>query len=113
MILQYKGFKNNWTYEEADSITVSTMRITEAEIHEEDSEKELEVIREISKQIHKEIQDETHCNNITWITEKPVYSLGFVKVAILRDKNKEVTYVFDAFKEVYLLSNSGKTVKRI
>lgn len=113
MILQYKGFNNNWTYEEADSITTSTLPITKAEIHENDSDKELEKIRYFSEQIHKEIQEATQCNNMTFIMDKPLYSVGFVKVAILRDKNKEVTYVFDAFKEVYLLSNSGKTVKRL
>lgn len=113
MILQYKGFNNNWTYEEADSITTSTVAITKAEIQEENIEKELEKIGYFSEQIRKEIQDATKCNNMVFITDKPLYSLGFVKIAIMRDKNKEVTYIFDAFKEVYLLSNSGKTVKRL
>lgn len=113
MILQYRGFNENWTYEEADSITTATVAITKAEIHEDDSDKELEKIRYFAEQIHKEIQEATKCNNMVFITDKPLYSLGYVKLAILREKNKEVTYVFDAFKEVYLLSNSGKTVKRL
>lgn len=114
MILQYKGFNNNWTYEEANQITVATAEITIAEIRANDAEEELKAIRDISEKIEKEIIAQTHAGiNITCLTNKPIYKCGNVKVTILSDKNKEVTYVFDMEQEVYLLNDSGKTIRKI
>ena len=45
--------------------------------------------------------------------KKPIYELGYVKVAMLSDKSKDCTYVFDMNTEVYLLNNSGKTVRKV
>lgn len=113
MILQYKGFNNNWTYEEANQITVSTAEVTIADIKANDAEEELNLIKKFSEQIEEEIISATHGINITYLTNKPIYKCGNVKVVILSDKNKEVTYVFDMEQEVYLLNDSGKTIRKV
>lgn len=113
MILQYKGFNNNWTYEEAETITVATVEVTRVKIEANDSDEELNLIKNISEKIDQEIREATNCSNIAYITPKPIYELGYVKVAMLSDKNKDFAYVFDTNTEVYLLNNSGKTVRKI
>ena len=113
MILQYKGFNNNWTYEEANQITVSIVEITIVDIKENDAEERLRLIKEFSEKIEEEIISTTHGTNIIYLTNKPIYKCGNVKVIILSDKNKEVTYVFDMEQEVYLLNDSGKTIRKI
>lgn len=114
MILQYKGFNNNWTYEEANQITVSTAEISIAEIEKSNPEQSLKVIRDISEKIEEEIVSQTHAGaEIIYLTNKPIYRCGTVNVVILSDKNKEVTYVFDTEQEAYLLNNAGKTIRKI
>ncbi len=114
MILQFRGYRNNWVYEYAESIAVSTLEITKADIHAEDSEEELKIIKDISSKIEQEIRDETGCGkDIVHITDKPLYELGYVKVAVLADENKHIAYVFDTNREVYLLNDNGKTVRRV
>lgn len=114
MILQFRGCKNNWVYEYAESIAISTVEITKAEIHEEDSKEELAAIKNISSEIEQEIKDETGCGkDIVFITNKPLYELGYVKVAVLTDENKHIAYAFDTDREAYLLNDNGKTVRRV
>lgn len=113
MILQYKGFNNNWTYEEAETITVATVEVTKAKIEANDSDEELNLIKDVSEKIDQEIRGATNCANITYITQKPIYELGYAKVAMISDKNKDCAYVFDVNTEVYLLNNSGKTVRKM
>lgn len=113
MILQYKGYNDSWVYEDAEKIAVSTVEITIAQITAEDAEEQLLEIRKISEQIEEEIIAETHCANITYLTDIPLWRCGCVNVVTLSDRGKERTYVFDMDKEVYLLSNDGKTVRKV
>lgn len=114
MILQFRGYKNNWVYEYAESIAVSTVEISKAEIHAEDGEEELIIIKDVSSKIEQQIKDGTGCGkDIVYITDKPLYELGYVKVAVLADENKHIAYVFDTNREVYLLNDNGKTVRRV
>lgn len=113
MILQYKGYNDSWVYEDADKIAVSTTEISIAKITEENAEKQLEEIRKISEQIEEEIIAATHCINITYLTDMPLWRCGCVNVVTFSDAGKERTYVFDMDKEVYLLSNDGKTVRKM
>lgn len=114
MILQFRGYKNNWVYEYAESIAISTVEITKADIHVENSEEELSIIKDISSKIEQEIKDATGCGkDIVYITDKPLYELGHVKVAVLANENKHIAYVFDANREVYLMNDNGKTVRRV
>ena len=112
MILQYKGFKDNWVYEEAESIAISTVEITKVKFdtYKKDNLHEMESVR---RTIDKEISDATQCSDIVYIINKPIFELGYVKVAILTEQNKRLAYVFDVNREAYLLNNSGKTVRRI
>lgn len=114
MILQFRGYKNNWVYEYAESVAISTVEVTRADIHAEDSEEELRIIKNISSKIEQEIKDETGCGkDIVYITDKALYELGHVKVAVLADEDKHIAYVFDIGREVYLLNDNGKTVRRV
>lgn len=113
MILQYQGCNGSQVYEEASRIAVSTVEITIADIKSEDAEKQLEEIRKISEQIEGEIITATGFTNITYLTEPPLWRCGCVNVVTLSDAGKEHTYVFDMDKEVYLLSNDGKTVRKV
>lgn len=113
MILQYKGYNDSWVYEESDKIAIATTEITIAQITAEDIEEQLLEIRKISERIEEEIIAATSCTNITYLTEPPLWRCGCVNVVMLSDKGKERTYVLDMDKEVYLLSNDGKTVRRV
>lgn len=113
MILQYQGYNDSWVYEESDRIAVSTVEITIAQITAEDVEEQLLEIRKISEQIEEEIIAATHCINITYLTDVLLWRCGCVNVVMLSDKGKERTYVFNMDKEVYLLSNDGKTVRKV
>lgn len=113
MILQYKGFRNNVTYEDAEQITVTALEISMLSVNVQGTEEQLNVINDISRKIEEEIISKTNCANITYITNKPIYECGTVKVVMLDDKNKHCTYVFDMEKEVYLLNDSGKTIRKV
>lgn len=113
MILQYKSYNGSWVYEDAEKIAISTTEISIAKITEEDAEKQLEEMRKISELIEGEIITATGCTNITYLTEPPIWRCGYVNVVMLSDRGKERTYVFDMDKEVYLLSNDGKTVRKV
>lgn len=112
MILQFKGFNNNITYEEAELITVSACDLPKIETDLAENHS-LEKIREITERAEKVLREQTNCANIKYITDKPIYELGVVKVVMLDDKNKHCTYVFDTDVEAYLLSNSGKTIRKV
>lgn len=113
MILQYKGFNNNITYEDSEQITVSVLEISRLTKNGNNTEEELNITNEISRKIEEEIIQKTNCANITYITDKPICECGIVKVVMLEDKNKHRTYVFDTEKEVYLLNDSGKTIRKV
>lgn len=113
MILQFRGFKNNWIYEEAETIAISIVKISKEKIKANDSNDELAEIKNISDKIDKEIREATSGANLVYITDKPVCELGHVKVAVLHDKSKDVTYVFDIEREAYLLNSNGKTVRKV
>lgn len=113
MILQYQGYNGSQVYEEASRIAVSTVEITIVDIKSEDAEEQLLEIRKISEQIEEEIIAATNCSNITYLTDIPLWRCGCVNVVTLSDAGKERTYVFDMDKEVYLLSNDGKTVRKV
>ena len=110
MVLQFRGYKNNWVYQSAKTIAITEVEITKADINTKDKEEELSVIKEVASEIEHEIRSAIGCGDyITYIVDKPLYELGLVKVAVLG----EDTYVFDTNREVYLLNDNGKTVRRV
>lgn len=133
MILQYQGFKNNWCYEEADTIVFAKVWVGKVtrdyrqggiqhKIHAEElkkcnSEKErdslkLKYVQEMQDAVNKLIKEETNCyDDIVYHTEGRFDEMENVAVVTLMDKNKMVTYVFD--DGVYLLNSRGQTVRRI
>lgn len=114
MILQFKNSNGNFAYEEAETITIANVEITVAkEIHANDSEEHARITRDILQKCEDEIIAQTNCSEIDYEISKPIYRCGIVKVAILKDKNKHRSYVFDLAREVYLLNDSGKTIKKI
>lgn len=117
MILQYKGFNNNWTYEEAETITYAVVYVGEITSkyksdRSEDRNEALKRAKIMHDEVDKLIEQETHCgDDIIYHIDKPFSEMGNVTVVMLRDKNKNITRVFDA--GVYLLNNKGQTVQRL
>lgn len=116
MILQYKGFNNNWCYEEADTITSAVVYVGEvAESYRKrknEYKDEIQYADEVYKEVSEFIIKETCCEtDIAYHIDKRLDQLGNVVVVTLRDRNKNVTRVFE--NGVYLLNNSGQTVQRL
>lgn len=123
MILQYKGFNNNWVYEEAEVITHAVVYVgketrdyRKGGIRYEQKQKlnqdDLAYISEMRKAVDKLIIKETHCNDeIVYHIDKPFDEIENVVVVSLNDRNKNVTHVFE--DGVYLLNSRGQTVQRL
>lgn len=115
MILQYRGFKENWCYEEADQISYANVYV--GDVIKEYSKKEygddLERARAIHNAVDEYLKKETGC-----YTDEIIYHVGTftdmnrVCVVMLDDKNKHITRVFYK-NSVYLLNNRGQTVQRL
>ena len=118
MILQYKGYKNNWCYEEANTITYSVVYLGDIldNIHCTDGyEMNLEEIKYIQKEVDEYILKETGCTNIVYnIGDTPFKDMKNVYVVNLSGDGRDDKYITHVFtKGVYLLNNSGKTVQKI
>ena len=123
MILQYKGFNNNWIYEEADTITSAVVWVgKETRDYREDGVKykqkqklnqdDLAYAEELHKAVDKLIMEETHCaDEIVYHIDNPFNEMENVVVITLRDRNKYVTRVFE--DGVYLLNGKGQTVQKL
>ena len=63
--------------------------------------------------VNRLIQKETNCgDDIVYLIGNTRFDqMENVCVVTLRDKNKDITYVFE--KDVYILNNSGTTVQKI
>lgn len=132
MILQYKGFNNNWTYEEADSITYAVVNVDEITSKYRDykdldthdllsnvgrKDFDLQRARKMQNEVDEYIYKQTNAANI-------IYNIGNLKfkdmtsilVIMLDDKNKHITRVFDNVNtdtSVYLLNGKGQTVQKL
>lgn len=133
MILQYKGFNNNWCYEEAETIIFATVwvgketrdyrdggkrsKIQAEELQNCNSEEEkdslkLKYVKELHDAVNRLIKKETNCyDDIVYHINGCFDKMENISVVTLQDKNKAITYVFD--QGVYLLNNRGQTVQRI
>lgn len=133
MILQYKGFNNNWCYEEAETIIAANVWIGKVtKDHRIDGakykaylgdlqkciskeEKEalyLKHVKEVNDEVDKFIKKETNCcDDIVYFIDGRFDNMENVTVVTLKDKNKAVTYVFGG--GVYLLNNRGQTVQKL
>ena len=128
MILQYKGFNNNWTYIYADEITFARVYIGKEsndyvkgglrykfylEENNSDPYQDLHYIQEGYNAIDEIIKKETHCDDdIIWVTgEKDRFKLQNICVVMISSKNIVRTYAFD--NGAYMLNDSGKTVMRL
>lgn len=117
MILQYKGFKENWCFEEAEQISFANVYV--GDVIKETSIKQynndLEKVKAIHNAVDEYLKKETGCYD-----DEIIYNIGDnnftdmknVCVVMLDDKNKHITRVF--YKNtVYLLNNKGQTVQRL
>ena len=129
MILQYKGFNNNWVYEEAEVITSAMVWVGKEtrdyrrggiryekkyeNLHgREIGEADLAYVKEIHEAVDRLIREETHCGDeIVYHIDKPFDQMENVTVVTLNDKNKNVTRVFES--GVYLLNSKGQTVQKL
>lgn len=131
MILQYKGFNNNWVYEEAETVTYAVVWVgKETRDYREGGERykrkyskeyikgltpeeiDLAYVTEMHKAVDRLIQKETCCaDEIAYHIDKPFEQMENVTVVTLSDKNKYITRVFDS--GVYLLNSKGQTVQKL
>lgn len=133
MILQYKGFNNNWTYEEADIITWAMVYIgretqkyrkdgvrykyyieRREAAHEDDKwEIDLDYNSEIYRAVEKIIQKETKCyeNIIYSLNDMKIRNIDNICIVTLQGRGSNKTYAF--FNGVYLLNDRGGTVQKI
>ena len=135
MILQYKGFNNNWCYEEAETISYAKVYIgditkkyhRDGELYKELDRKirekypdgidrdglSLEFVQEEHNAVNEAIMKETNCgNDIVYHIEGNFSDMTNVCVVMMHDKNKYIgARVFS--DNVYLLNNRGQTVQKL
>ena len=123
MILQYKGFNNNWCFEEADIITSAVVWVgKETRDYRKGGKKykpdDLAYMDELHTAVNRLIAEETHCadgsGDIVYHTYKSMAELENVVVVMLADRNKYITHVFEnGTNSVYLLNSKGQTVQKL
>lgn len=129
MVLQYKGFNNNWIYEEAETVTSAVVWVGKEtrdyrkggiryekkyeNLHgREIGEVDLSYVKEMHDAVDRLIKEETHCGDeIVYHIDKPFDQMENVTVVTLNDKNKNVTRVFES--GVYLLNGKGQTIQKL
>lgn len=129
MVLQYKGFNNNWVYEEAETVTSAVVWVGKEtrdyrkggiryekkyeNLHgKEVGEVDLNYVKEMHEAVDRLIKEETHCGDeIVYHIDKPFDQMENVTVVTLNDKNKNVTRVFES--GVYLLNGKGQTIQKL
>lgn len=129
MVLQYKGFNNNWVYEEAETVTSAVVWVGKEtrdyrkggiryekkyeNLHgREICEVDLSYVKEMHDAVDRLIKEETHCGDeIVYHIDKPFDQMENVTVVTLNDKNKNVTRVFES--GVYLLNGKGQTIQKL
>lgn len=132
MILQYKGFNNNWTYEEADVITYAVVNVDEITSKYRDykdldthdflrnvgkREFDLQRTKKMQNEVDEYICKQTNAVNIDYhIGDIKFKDMTSILVVMLDDKNKHITRVFNNTNTnagVYLLNSKGQTVQKL
>ena len=123
MILQYKGYNNNWVYEEAETVTWAVVWVGKEtrdyrkggiryEKKKERNQDDLAFSKEMHEAVDRLIKEETHCSDeIVYHNNGSFDQMENVTVVMLNDKNKNVTRVFES--GVYLLNSKGQTVQKL
>ena len=118
MILEYRGFNNNWCFIEAQTIISSNVFVGDVvskakKTSYTDDGQALANAKEMMEAVNAFIQKETGCGDeiIYLLGDIPFDEMRNICVVTLNDKNLNTTYVFDG--GVYLLNNSGKTVQKL
>lgn len=118
MILQYKGFKNNWSFEEAETITYAYINVGDIAMNYRGyANGDIERVRKMHEEIDEYITKETCATNIVYnIGDLPMSEMVNIAVVILLDKGKVTSRVFALDGEnnrVFLLNDRGQTVCKI
>ena len=135
MVLQYKGFNNNWCYTEAETIVWANVwvgketrdyrkdgirwkkhqeELKQCNDANEDSSLRLRYAQELQNAVNKLIKDETNCyDDIIYHIDGRFDDMENVCVVSLMDKNMSNPYTCVFNKPVYLLNNHGQTVQRL
>lgn len=112
MILQFKGKKENWVYEEAETIEIAKFKVSGHKDCDDENGDSKEICETVSR-IKQEVLENTIGSEIEFLLGYPIYKASFVKAVTLCKNNKKITYVFDVEREVYLLSGNAKTVRKV
>lgn len=112
MILQYKGLKDVWCYEYAETISFSNIYIGDIiDKYNRFCDNNIEKLKAIHNEIDILIKQETDaCEEIIYHIDN-VMNVENICVVTLQDKNKYVSKVFD--KAVYLLNDKGEKIKQL
>lgn len=125
MILQYQGYKNNWCYEEADTVSHANVYLGDVtKISSEKPTMTLEEARNLEDNIINKIVKETHFSNDIHFHVGDLIMARLKNVCCVEVQNKgkpPYTRVFsssvDYPKEnrihAFILNNDGKTVVRL
>lgn len=112
MILQYKGLKDVWCYEYAETISFSNIYIGDIiDKYSRYYDNNIEKLKAIHNEIDILIKQETDaCDEIIYYIDN-IIDVKNICVVTLRDDNKYISRVFD--KTAYLLNDKGQIVKKL
>ena len=117
MVLQYRGWKNNWNYEEAEQISSGyvDLRNIIKETASKDYGDSLEKYQAVQDAIFDYIDEEIGSFEAKKIlhTEEHLMDLNIVVVVVLEDSNKRIARIFSADTDIYLLNSRGQTVQKL
>ena len=118
MILQYKGFKNNWSFEETETITYAYLNVEDITIkYRGYANGDIERAKRMHEEVDDYICKQTNATNIVYnIGDLPFSEMTNIAVVMLDDKNKHITRVFalgDETNTVFVLNSKGQTVCKV
>jgi thymidine phosphorylase len=118
MILQYKGYNENWVFTEADEIAWANVYVGDVikEALCRTHKGPTEAVADIHNVVVGKIAAETHSGEdgiVFHIGEKQIKELTNVcAVLLFGGRSRGETYVFDS-QTAYILNNNGKTIQRV
>lgn len=115
MILKYRGYNENWCYEEAEQISWANVYVGDVikEYSKKEYKNDLLKMQAIHDAVDEHLRKETGCYDDEIIYHVETFTdMKNVCVVILDDKNKYIVRVFYK-NSAYLLNNRGQPIQRL
>ena len=115
MILQYRGFGNNWCYTDAETITFGYVEVEEITSKYRNRDTSLEETKELSDSVNGLIAETVgYAGGIDHISRKALCEISHLAVVTLhRSGNTGQTYALGDDVTAYLLNDKGRTIQKI